>query len=98
MCYFSDGDNIQRFLDFINSLHQNIKFTIEYAKNTFTFLNVELNFNDFSFGAYIYRKPAHTRQMLQFKALCLDLILCLLNIDKRLCCNDNIFSIYIFSI
>ena len=65
--FFSDSDNIQPFLDFIYSLHQNIKFTIGYAKNTFTFLNVELNFNDFSFGAYIYRKQAHTIQMIHFK-------------------------------
>ena len=69
---FSDGDNIQPFLDFINSLHQNIKFTIEYAKDTFTFSNVELKFDDFSFESCIYIKPTHTWQMLQFKALCHD--------------------------
>ena len=87
---FSDGDNIQPFLDFINSLHQNIKFTIEYAKDTFPFLNVELKFNDFSFDSCIYRKPTHTGQMLHFKALCpysWKRGLCLFNIAKRLCSN-----------
>ena len=97
---FSEGHNIQPFLDFINSLHQNNKFTIEYAKDTFPFSNVEIIFNDYSFDSCIYRKPTHTGQMLHFKALCPDswkrgLILCLLNIAKRLCSNDNLFHLEI---
>ena len=49
---FTESDNIQLFLNFINGLHANIKFTIEYATDTFPFLNIEMKFNDFSFDPW----------------------------------------------
>ena len=94
---FTNNDSIQPFLDFINNLHINLKFTIEYATDTFPFLNIEMKFNEFSFDSWVYRKPTHTGQMLNFSALCPDkwkrgLILCLLNIGKRICSNEYLFS------
>ena len=94
---FTDSDSIEPFLNFINDLHPNLKFTIEYATDTFPFLNVEMKFNDFDFDSWVYRKPTHTGQMLNFSAMCPDkwkrgLILCLLNIGKRICSNDYLFN------
>ena len=94
---FTNNDHIQLFLDFINSLHPNLKFTIEYANDTFPFLNVEMKFNDFSFDSWVYRKPTHTGQMLNFSAMCPDkwkrgLILCMLNIGKRICSTEILFN------
>ena len=37
---FYKSDNVQKFLDFINDLHENIKFTIEHA--SFLILNLFL--------------------------------------------------------
>ena len=84
---FTESDNIQLFLNFTNGLHAKIKFTIEYATDTFPFLNIEMKFNDFSFDSWVYRKRTHTGLMLNFNAICPetwkgDLILCLLNIAK----------------
>merc|ERR1711867_120262 len=97
---FAEGDNIQHFLNFINDLHANIKFTIEYATDTFPFLNMEMKFNDFSFDSWVYRKPTHTGLMLNFSTICPEtwkrgLILCLLNIAKHICSNDELFKLEI---
>ena len=46
---FTNVDSVEPFLDFINNLHQNLKFTIEYATDSFPFLNVEMKFYDYSF-------------------------------------------------
>ena len=63
----------------------------------FLFLMLNLNFNDFNFDSWVYRKQTHTGQLLNFNALCPDkwkkgLILCLLNIAKRLCSSDILFN------
>ena len=95
---FTNTDNIECFLKFINELHANIKFTIEYATDTFPFLNIEMKFNDFNFDSWVYRKPTHTGLMLNFKAICPDswkrgLILCLLNIAKNVCSSEDLFNL-----
>ena len=94
---FTESDNIQLFLNFINGSHANIKFTIEYATDT---LNIEMKFNHFSFDSWVYRKPSHTNLMLNFNAICPEtwkrsLILCLLNIAKHICSNDELFNLEI---
>ena len=66
---FTESDNIQLFLNFTNELHAKIKFTIEYATDTFPFLNIEMKFNDFSFDSWAYRKPTHTGLMLNLSAI-----------------------------
>ena len=89
LAVFSNPDSINPFLNYINNLHNNIKFTVEYAKNTFPFLNVELRINETSFDSWVYRKPTHTGLMLNYTAMAPDswkrgFICCLLNIAQKL--------------
>ena len=56
-------DNLQKFLDHINSLHPSIKFTFEVQKDdkTIPFLDVLFTIHDDgSLGHKVYRKPTHT--------------------------------------
>ena len=43
-CVFNNKDNAEKFLDFINTIHPNIKFTIEYEKDvSLAFLDTEVS-------------------------------------------------------
>ncbi len=64
-------DNLQRFLDHINSLHPSIKFTYEVQKDdkTIPFLDVLFTVReDGSLGHKVYRKPTHTDRYLHFNS------------------------------
>ena len=58
------------FKYFINDIHKDIKFTVEYAKDNFPFFNFLIQFDECSFETMIYKKPTHTSQMLNLKATC----------------------------
>ena len=94
---FSDSQDIDPFLFNINSLHPNIKFTVEKSENTFPLLNVELKINGASFDSWVYRKKTHTGVMLNYSAIVpvnwkKGLILCLLNIAKKICSTPSLFE------
>ncbi len=60
-------DNLQRFLDHINSLHPSIKFTYEVQKDDKTIPYLDVLFTvreDGSLGHKVYRKPTHTDRYL----------------------------------
>ena len=62
-------DNLQKFLDHINSLHPSIKFTFEILKDdeTIPFLDVLFTIHDDgSLGHKVYRKPKHTDRYLHY--------------------------------
>ena len=64
-------DNLQRFLDHINSLYPSIKFTYEVQKDdkTIPFLDVLFTVReDGSLGHKVYRKPTHTDRYLHFNS------------------------------
>ncbi len=64
-------DNLQRFLDHINSLHPSIKFTYEVQKDdkTIPFLDVLFTIHeDGSLRHKVYRKPTHTDRYLHFNS------------------------------
>ena len=84
-------------LSHIHSLHPNIKFKVEHSENTFPLLNVELKINGASFDSWVYRKKTHTGVMLNYSAIVpvnwkKGLILCLLNIAKKLCSTPSLFD------
>ncbi len=64
-------DNLERFLDHINSLHPSIKFTYEVQKDdkTIPFLDVLFTVcEDGSLGHKVYRKLTHTDRYLHFNS------------------------------
>ncbi len=64
-------DNLQRFLDHINSLHPYIKFTYEVQKDDKTIPFLDVLFivcEDGSLGHNVYRKPTHTDRYLHFNS------------------------------
>ena len=62
-------DALVRFLDHLNSLHNQIKFTMEIEEaGCIPFLDVKVQKSDNSLSFSIYRKPTHTDQYLHFSS------------------------------
>ena len=59
-------NKLNEFLNYINNIHSNIKFTVEIEKdNELPFLDVLVyKKNDGTLGHKIYRKPTHTNRYL----------------------------------
>ena len=94
---FYNSDHCTKFLDLLNSQHNNIKFTVELPSDTIPFLDVEIRLNETLIDTWIYRKPTNTNLILNFNALCSakwksGLILCFLNRAKRICSSDFLFD------
>ena len=71
---FKNEHDIDKFFNYINSVHQNMKFTKDVAlpDSSFPFLNVEIKINTNTFNSWIYRKPTHTNVFLNYKAIAPD--------------------------
>ena len=87
---FDNNQSCTKFLEKFNTLHPNIKFTLEQAKNTIPFVDVEIKINFDKFDIWAWRKPPNTGLLLHFNAFCpkvwkKGLILCLLNRAKITC-------------
>ena len=94
---FDNSDHYTKFLDLLNSQHNNIKFTVELPSNTIPFLDVEIRLNEIGIDTWVYRKPTNTNLIWNFNALCptkwkSGLILCFLNRAKRICSSDFFFD------
>ena len=58
---FEEESQVTCFLNYINSLHDNIQFTVEREnENKLAFLDVSVERLDDSFNLSIFRKPTHT--------------------------------------
>ena len=86
-CTFRSGVSHQDFLNQLNSLHPNLKFTAELGQSQLPFLDTCIslpNASSESFTSQVFRKPTFTGLLLNFSSLCpkkwkTGLILCLLN-------------------
>ena len=90
---FDNDQSCTKFLEKLNTQHPNIKFTLEQAKSTIPFLDVEIKINLDRFDTWTWRKPSNTGLLLNFNAFCpkiwkKGLILCLLNRAKITCSTD----------
>ena len=56
---FDNDQSCTKFLEKLNTQHPNIKFTLEQAKNTIPFLDVEIKINLDKFDTWTWRKPGH---------------------------------------
>ena len=96
-CVFNNEISSDKFLDLLNKLHRNIKFTAEHGSETLPFLDFEITITESDIETKIYRKQAHTNLLLNFNAIRLinwksGLIICLLNRAKIVCSTIALFQ------
>ena len=93
---FEDENSPKKFLNCINSLHPNLKFTMEKSIVSLPFLDVEVKLTDNDIETKVWRKPTHTNLLMNFSAFCpkswkRGLILCLLHRAKLICSSQKLF-------
>ena len=92
-CVFREGVDSKPFFEALNSLHINLKFTVENGDKCLSFLDTKVTLpSDESTDASInvFRKKTHTGLLLNFNAVCpktwkCGLIFCLLNRAYNIC-------------
>ena len=67
---FDNSNHCTKFLDVLNSQHNNIKFTVELPSDIIPFFDVEIWLNETGIDTWVYRKPTNTNLILNFNALC----------------------------
>ena len=68
---FDDNPAVDSFLNVLNNLHNNIKFTVDKSTSSIHFLDVNMKLNnDGTFETFVWRKPTHTGLFLNFNAAC----------------------------
>jgi len=82
---------------FIKCQTQNIRFTVEYASDTLSFLDVEIKINGQDVDTGIWRKSTNTGLLLNFDDLCPQkwksgLIICMIVRAKRICSNISLYN------
>ena len=98
-CVFGSMESVGNFLEYLNHLHPNLKFTHELGPRKLAFLDTEidLDLNSSNFGPQVYRKPTNTKVILNWTAYCpknwkLGLISCLINRAYIVCSTWDLFN------
>ena len=85
---FDNDQSCTKFLKKLNTQHPNIKFTLELAKNTIPFLDVEININLDKFDTWTSRKPSNIGLILNCNAFCPKIwkkvLFCVFSIEQKL--------------
>ena len=69
ICLFDNQDKINRFHEFLNKQHPNLKFTTEVGNDKLAFLDVLIN-TEPNLTTSIYRKDTYTGILLNYDAIC----------------------------
>ena len=94
---FRSKDHVDKFTNYLNKQHKNIKFTSEIEKNgSLSFLHIKTSRENNKFVTSVYRKPAFTGVFINFESFVPDiyergLIETLLHRSFRLCSNYENF-------
>ena len=64
---YDNSDHCIKFLDLLNSQHNNIKFTVELPSDAIPFLDVKIRFNETGIDTWVHRKPTNTNLLLNMK-------------------------------
>jgi hypothetical protein len=64
---FDSANHHEKFLKTLNSLHHNLKFTVEIGTNTLPFLDVLVEIEDNTFVTRVFRKRTHTQVFFEFR-------------------------------
>ena len=96
---FENESTCEKFLQVLNSKHENIRFIVEKSTDarTITFLDVQIELNENGYNTWVWRKPTNTGLLLNFNANCpqtwkSSLIMCLLHRAKNICSNDFLYK------
>ena len=98
-CVFQSHASLLRFLEFLNGLHQNLKFTYELGPDQLAFLDtyIRLPTDSDVVSSTVYRKPSNTNVILNYSAICpqawkLGLITCFINRAYTVCSTWKLFD------
>ena len=99
-CVFRSHVSHESFLNCLNAMHPNLKFTSEIGASELSFLDTYISLPDSENGSFtskVFRKSTYTGLMLHFTALCprkwkYSLIHCLLHRAYTICSNWQVFS------
>ena len=61
-------DKVENLFEILQSLHTNIKFSMESSKTSINFLHINISVNDYKISTDIYRKPTDSQQYVHFKS------------------------------
>lgn len=95
---FKNRDEITPFFNYMNNLHENIKFTKEVQHgNYFLFLDVKITIHNDTFITSTYYKPTHTGLYTNWHSFTprkykINLIKTLLNRAYNICSNEVLFK------
>ena len=94
---FETNESCLKFLNILNSQHNNMKFNVEYGSELTCFLDIQIKVKENGCDTWMWRKTTHTGLLLNFDALCpltwkSGLILCLLNRAKAICSSKLLFQ------
>ena len=96
---FDNKKDCFKFLDILNSQHNDIKFTIEQSTkaNTLSFLDVQVKLLNDGYERNVWHKSTNTGLLLNFDAMCpkiwkSELIMCFLHRAKCICSNYELYS------
>ena len=70
---FDSENKVEQFLNMLNSLHPNLKFTYEIGPKNIAFLDTEIHLptdKESNFISKVYRKATNTNVILNFAAIC----------------------------
>ena len=96
----SSSCNPDSFLEYLNSRHPNLTFTMEIGPKSLPFLDCLVDTSGDVTTTTVYRKPTNTGLLLNYTAFCplqwkIGLIKCFLHRAHRLCSNWSLFNIEI---
>ena len=95
---FHSTDHVNKFLEYLNSQHPNIRFTCEHeVENQISFLDILISRSNEGLITSVYRKPTFTGQLTNYNSFTLqdykiNLIQCLLYRAYKISANWKLFK------
>lgn len=94
--FSNDRDDAANFLQYLNSRHEHLRFTMEIGPKSLPFLDTMLDISDQNLNVSVYRKPTHTGLLMNFSAYSpiqwkFGVIRCLLHRAYKVCTSWQLF-------
>ena len=94
---FNSMEKCEQFFRYINTLHPNLRFTVEYPQGSLPFLDVEVTLHEGNIQTCVYRKSTNTGVLLNFNSIAPNqwkrsLITCFLTRAKVVCSSNALFQ------